>query len=152
MTTIVLGIGDFAVRAGPVEYVCHGLGSCMAVFLYDKTSSITAGAHIPVPSARGGSPIVGADIIFNQMSKQLTDAGCTMRSLEAKITGGAKINRGHTMTVGEQNIYAVYQQLQALGIPIASIDVGGHNPRTARFSSSTATIQISIPEKGNYQI
>lgn len=152
MTTIVLGVGDFAVTAEPVEYVCYGLGSCVALFLYDEPGSITAGAHIPVPRARKGSPLTGADSILDEMVTQLANAGYKAESFKAKITGGARINKGSMMTVGDQNIHAIHRLLQAHRISITSSDVGGHTPRTARFRSTTGTITISTPDKRNYQI
>jgi len=151
-----LHIGDVVTSAGSVFYSCFGLGSCIGLFIHDRTSTLSAGAHILLPENEAGptndqSKYYNVTKAIEQILVQLKARGSSLESLRAKITGGANVLRVNTFT-GSRNIESVTRQLTANKIYIAARDVGGVYSRTARFESATGLLTVRMPELNAYKI
>lgn len=149
--TRVLSINDTHVARGPITYVCYGLGSCVALFIADRVTGVTAGAHIPLPAAGSKGELRNAEEMINGLLDQLEEHNCDPLTLRAKLVGGAQVYSG-TNDVGRQNSEAVIHMLVMRRIYIAAVDVGGNVSRTARFNSSTGELIVSTSELKTYSI
>jgi chemotaxis protein CheD len=147
----VLNINDLEVTGEPVLYTCHGLGSCIALFITDRLTGISGGAHIPMPSLSNIGEFYDAYSMISAMLDSFNKMGSDLTSLSAKITGGAQLYEG-VPNIGEQNADAVLHQLIMKKIFVAARDVGGREARTARFNSVTRELQISTSTQKNYCI
>ena len=146
----MLNINEIEVYDGPVMYTCHGIGSCIALFITDRRMGISGGAHIPMPFASDTGAFNDANTMIGQMLAAFVRMGSGLKSLSAKVTGGAQLFDG--ANIGEQNADAVLQQLITKKIFIAAKDVGGREARVACFNSVTRELKISTLNQKNYSI
>ncbi len=148
----MLNINEVEVSEKPVEYICHGLGSCIGLFVTDRLKGLSGGAHIQLPSSPNNSgEHLGASYLINKLLNDFSAQGSDLNYLRAKVTGGARVYNG-SLNIGEQNVQVVLQQLIDRRIFIAAKDVGGRISRTARFNSITGELQISTSELKTYCI
>ena len=146
-----LYINDTDVTFDPVIYTCFGLGSCIALFIVDRVTGLTGGAHIALPISLDDGEFLGAMRLIDTLLANFRKMGSNVYCLRAKITGGAHVYDS-LIDIGEQNIQAVVQQLTVRKIFVAAADVGGRIARTARFNSLTGELIISTSDKKTYAI
>ncbi len=146
MRSKVLNISDFDVSEHPVIYTCYGLGSCIGLFISDRTNNISGAAHIPLPISTEGSAFIGANHIINEMLSLFKIKGSDLNWLRAKVTGGSNVYK-NTSSIGSKNIEEVMSQLVNKKIFIAAKDVGGDIARTARYNTLTGDLEISSENK-----
>lgn len=151
MKSRTLFINDVHVESEPVEYRCYGLGSCVALFIIDRLNMLSAGAHIALLSGEGSDGYPDAPAMLDSLLNELQRRGSDLKSLRAKIAGGAKVIEG-SENVGEQNIRSVLQYLIQRRIFIAGSDLGGRVCRTATFNSVTGQLGIRTSGQENYFI
>lgn len=143
-----LNIGELRVAKGePVTYACLGLGSCIGVFLQDRTVGLSGGAHIQLPTEMKSDDgkFYGVKSAINELLNQFKNSGSTLQNLRAKISGGANVIATGCAT-GRQNVERVVEELVQHKVYIAAMDVGGKQSRTVRFNSETGTLTVRIPE------
>lgn len=150
MIEYTLNIGEVAATDKKnVTYTCLGLGSCIGLFLHDRTTGITGGAHIMLPDGETSLVEDGkfftADRAMNELLTRFREMGSSLQTLRAKITGGANvIESGYE--VGSKNIASVVEQLVSNKVFIAARDIGGTHSRTARFHSATGTLMVHVTQ------
>jgi chemotaxis protein CheD len=135
----VLHPGDVAcVDAG--ERLETLLGSCVAVVLTDPRRTVGAMCHIVHAQPCGSRGVVDprhADAAFDTMYAMLRARAIEPRLCEAYVYGGGNMFPGLIRTathVGERNVRAVLARLEADGVAIAWIDVGGAAYRRLRWT------------------
>jgi chemotaxis protein CheD len=135
-----LGAGELRVAAAPARLAIHGLGSCVAVFLYDPGERIGGLAHIllPAPPPGAGDPGPGragryATTAIEILVAETLRRGARSAALLAKVTGGSRMfacdSGSQRATVGDKNVEAALAVLAALRVPVAGSDVGGASGR-----------------------
>ncbi len=141
MKRIVLLINDFYTTQEAMEMVCHGLGSCVGLFLQDRYLNITSGAHIPVTISYEHTGYKSAEEILMNMFNQLSEKGSSLKNLRAKIVGGASIFKS-SYKIGEENVNVIRELLINKKVFIAAQDTGGNIARTAYFNSATGDCRV----------
>jgi chemotaxis protein CheD len=130
-----VGIGEF--HTGSLPMTCIGLGSCVAVMIYDKRRGIGTIAHVMLPDSNGRCDRPGkyATTAIPVLINELIQAGCTKRSLEAKIAGGASMFKSFRgkLNIGDRNIETLRELLAHHSIPIIGEDVGGTCGRSIHY-------------------
>ncbi len=136
--------------------VARGLGSCVAIGLWDPLSHAGGLSHVLLPSIEMSvfrdSPHKFADRSVPLMVRELRRKGAPVERLVAKIVGGAQmfnpkgLSHGGVLRIGERNVTAVREQLAAVGVPIVGEDVGGTVGRTVAFSTSDGSMTITTIE------
>ena len=155
-----VGISEFAVSDGDGTMKSYGLGSCLAVALYDPGNGIGALAHVMLPSGdnRDDSerkPGKFADTAIRTMLRRMVEMGGDYTAIEAKIAGGSDMFQFDSFDegVGKRNADATKRELEKLGVPIVAADVGGDKGRTVEFDVSTGVLWIKTPDSdGNGNI
>jgi chemotaxis protein CheD len=149
-----LNIGDVVISSGSVSYTCFGLGSCIGLFIQDRVTGLSGGAHIFLPELKIDS--VGEtkyyDVIsaMEEILNQFKTRGSDLTTLRAKITGGANVMEVYSQT-GAHNIASVIKNLTERKIFLAAKDVGGNYYRTARFESWSGLLKVRIPQINQYK-
>lgn len=144
---INVGIGDFKVANSPKLIQTIGLGSCVAICLYDKKQEIGGLAHILLPDSKLAgaevNPLRFADKAIDLMLKQMQKKGC--EHIVAKIFGGASMfkNVANVADIGERNIESVKKILKKNGIRIIAEDTGGEQGRSVWFDTSDGSVVVS---------
>jgi len=150
-----LNIGDVVTSSRKVAYTCLGLGSCIGLFIQDRLTRLSGGAHIFLPGTDKISfesvKFYSVTAAIHEMCRQLRAKGSTLEALRAKVTGGANVLRVHSDT-GERNIESVLRELTMNRIYVAGTDVGGVYSRTVRFESESGLMTVKIPETNQYRI
>lgn len=135
-----VGVADYEVTVDDTILITSGLGSCVAVGLFDGTSA--AGLiHVMLPTANGRSvdnPAKFADTGVVTLIDALEEAGAQAGSLSAKLAGGSEMIAFNSQerSIGDRNVEAVRTVLDELGIQVIGEDVGGDEGRTVELTLS----------------
>ncbi|WP_054706716.1 chemotaxis protein CheD [Bacillus sp. JCM 19041] len=149
-----ISIGEWHLIKGTGKLRTCGLGSCVGVVLFDKKKKLAGMVHIMLPDskkARKGklNPWRYADTALELLHNQLLEAGAI--EIGAKLAGGAQMFKyavqQEFMQIGERNILAVLQVLEALHIPVVATDTGGTNGRTIEFDVVTSELVVRTVNK-----
>lgn len=151
MSEIVrVGMADYKICRAPQKISTLGLGSCLGVVLYDKTTKICGLAHIMMPDStkisKNSNRMKFVDTCLVDMYEDLIKAGAKKSCMIAKLAGGAKMfsyqSNNNFLNIGEQNVIAVHKMLAEWRIPIVAEDVGSNYGRTIEFDTVTGELSI----------
>jgi chemotaxis protein CheD len=156
---VSVGVAQLAVLRGHGTLLSHGLGSCVAVVLYDVTTRTAGLAHILLPngtySRDRSRPAKFADIAVPQLIAAMRDAGAGSR-LTARLIGGASmfgalLSRSG-INMGARNIAAARSALGRAGIIITGEDVGGEVGRTVHVDVEDGTVTVTCVHRGTREL
>ena len=145
-----VSIGEICVAASPTQLAIHGLGSCIAILLYDPVAQVSGVSHVllPFPPSGGasGSPGRFASTAVPALVRAMQGYGADPGRLVAKVAGGAQMFRyerpSRTETVGDRNLRATLDVLAGLEIPVVAQDTGGTHGRSIRVDAGEGCMQI----------
>ncbi len=152
----VVRVADWAVDAGDVVLVTLGLGSCVAVALYDAQARAGGLAHLLLPSpnlARDRSnPARFPETALPLMLGELARVGARRERLTARLVGGASMfgpSAGTTPGgMGERNVTAAREVLAAAGIPVTAEEVLQRHGRSVYFFLDDGRIEVRTVARG----
>ena len=149
-TTIMVGLGEVKVSVDPeTALACLGLGSCVAVSVFDPVAKVGGMAHVVLPKSHGKNGARGsryADIAVPLLLEKLRNRGAVDSRLVISLAGGAQMSialgMGTAFKIGEDNVSAVHAALSAEGLKPKTEDTGGNKGRTMRLfiESGKATV------------
>lgn len=150
-------VADYAVRRGPAVITTIGLGSCVAIALYDRDTRIGALAHILLPSQamsrEPANPAKFPETIVPLMLEEMRALGSRNGRVSAKIVGGAsmfgQLVKDSGINVGERNVLATRQALAAAGVPIIAEDTGLDYGRSVYFHLADGRMEVRSLRKGD---
>ncbi|WP_426349110.1 chemotaxis protein CheD [Alloiococcus sp. CFN-8] len=151
-----VGIADMNVVKKPEKLITIGLGSCIGVALYDKTTSIGGLSHIMLPLSYQFSnisnPYKFADLAIPILISKMVAVGSRKYNITAKLAGGASMfnftDKSLNLDIGDRNIKAVIEVLEKENINITAMDVGGSKGRTMILDSFDGSVQIKTVGAG----
>lgn len=116
---IKVSISDYKVSKSPDKLITLGLGSCVGVAIYDKTTKVGGLSHIMLPDSSFFSgkvkPEKFADLAIPMMVNEITK-GRSSSNLIAKIAGGASMfsfsDKKDEESIGSRNVLAVSKPLR----------------------------------------
>lgn len=152
-------MGDRRVGQGKGTLSITGLGSCIAIVLYDEASHVGGLAHVLLPdpsfSKRDRCWLFVTEAI-PALLDELEEAGADRGRLTARLIGGAAMFQDllgqDKPNIGRRNISAARRMLARVGIPVVGEDVGGELGRSIDFDLSNGRIQISSQGKNRVEI
>ena len=150
MKEIIVKVADWAAERGEAVLVTLGLGSCVAIMLYEEEANAAAMAHVLLPSTSLARDITNPakfpDTAVPLLVDRLKRLGADPRRLVAKLAGGAsmfsQIVTPGTIQMGERNVLASRNALRAADIPILRESVGGERGRSVRFHAEDGRAEI----------
>jgi len=151
-------VADYAVRKGPHVIATIGLGSCVAIALYDRDARIGGLAHILLPSRamsrETSNPAKFPETIIPVMVQDMKKLGSSSNArISAKIIGGAsmfgQLVTGNGINVGERNIAATREILAQEGIPLLAEDTGLDYGRSVYFYLEDGRVEVRSLKKGD---
>ncbi|TQD26349.1 chemotaxis protein CheD [Methanolobus vulcani] len=152
---IIVGMADSAVAKKPAKLTTLGLGSCVGISLYDKSTGVGGMVHIMLPSienARAKDNIAKfADTGIPALLDEMTEKGAYKHRTTAKIAGGASMfsfNSNAQLNIGERNIAATKEALKQLKIPIVAEDTGQNYGRTIVLDTENGELTVKSALKG----
>jgi chemotaxis protein CheD len=151
---VQVGISEFVVTDDGDTLKAYGLGSCVAVVLYDDAAGVGALAHVMLPNGDESDssdlkPGKFADTAIRAMLRRMVEEGASYTDVEAKIAGGSDMFEFESFGdgVGRRNVAAAKEELEKLGVPLVAEDVGGSRGRTVIFDAGTMDVTITTAEQ-----
>ena len=150
-------VADLVVARGEGVLTALGLGSCVAIALWDRATRTGGMAHVllpsPPPRIKGlHVPARYAQSAVPALIEAVLGGGASRASLTARIAGGASMFSNliapgliHT---GERNVLATREALHTHGIPVTGEWVGGDFGRTVIFDLATGKVTASSVRHG----
>jgi chemotaxis protein CheD len=151
-------VADYAVRRGSDIIATIGLGSCVAIVLYDRDTKVGGLAHILLPSMamsrETSNPAKFPETIVPIMLAEMRALGALQTArISAKIVGGAsmfgQLVSGTGINVGERNIAATKEALAVAGIPLIAEDTGLDYGRSVYFHLGDGRVEVRSLKKGD---
>jgi chemotaxis protein CheD len=151
----IVGIAQLAICRAPGELACLGLGSCVAIILYDPLLKIGGIVHVLLPKAPPNcdSDEKYADTGTKKLLKELLAKGVTKDRLVAKLVGGAQMFSSLNLSIaniGRQNVEEAKKTLKELKIRLASESTEGNRGRSAYLDTQTGKVTVEtafLPSK-----
>jgi chemotaxis protein CheD len=146
----LVSVADWAVDHGDAVLVTLGLGSCVAVVLYDPETTVGGLAHLLLPSQSLSQdrdkpakfPETGVPFLVERMR----EAGAVQRRLRARMVGGASmfanLSSPSVSSVGERNVHAARQALERAGIPVVAEDIGQDYGRSVYAFLDSGRVEV----------
>jgi chemotaxis protein CheD len=155
-----VGMGEGIVAEAPHIILSAGLGSCVAVTIYDIRHRIGGLAHIMIPTLikkevermrryedkkkiLTSQPLNFSTSVYQcantaipALIEEMFKKGAARQGIMAKMAGGARMfpsYSGINAGIGEQNIISVRRLLKKEGIPLVREDTGGSYGRSVEF-------------------
>lgn len=155
-TEIKVGIADLNVVLDPGAIMTIGLGSCIGIALYDKTTKVAGLAHIMLPDSTqfksNTNPMKFADLAIPMLIEKMEKQGCNKRNIVAKIAGGASMfnfsDKSIISDIGKRNSDAVKKALNYESIRIIGEEIGGNKGRTMILKASDGTVILKVVGQG----
>ncbi len=157
---IEVNMAESKVAKSPAVMVSRGLGSCLAIIIYDPSRKVGAMAHTMLPDIEKSRIKTNPARFVNSVVPGMLDdmqklgAHINKNNLVAKIFGGAHmftfIDANNPFSVGDRHIDMAKTVLSQHGINIVAEDVGGNFGRTVEFFLETGKVRvrtISLKEK-----
>ena len=159
MTRITVPIADYAVGESGAVLVTNGIGSCVAIVLYERAYKIGALAHILLPhdsltavhQPPAKSATSAVPVMVRRM-RELNGGG----EIEARLVGGASMFAPllipGSLSLGARNVAAARAACAAANIPIVAEDVGGDHGRSVVFDVDDGSLLVKSIAKGDVRL
>ena len=149
-------IGEVVVSKAPGDVlVAYGLGSCVAICLYDPVARVGGMLHALLPTAHGansrnrnpGKLTKFVDQGTPMLIESLLRLGARRTRLVVKLCGGAKVLSAPgfeegPLNIGARNVLAAEAALQTQRLQIRAQDTGGDTGRTVRLYITDGTVTV----------
>jgi len=154
-----VGVAQYAVVRGSGTLLSRGLGSCVAVVLYDAETRTAGLAHILLPndtySRDRSRPAKFANTAIPNLIAEMRRAGAGKR-LTAKLVGGAAmfstLLSKSGINMGQRNVAAARTALGSAGILITGEDVGGEVGRTVHVDVADGVVTVTCVNRGTREL
>ncbi|HVO36265.1 MAG TPA: hypothetical protein VMT21_11905 [Gemmatimonadales bacterium] len=154
----LVGVAQWAVDRGDTVLATLGLGSCVAVVLYDPDPKVGALLHLMLPSqqmARDRSnPGRFPETAIPRVLAEMEAAGAQRDRLTAWLVGGASMfgPGAAAIGMGERNVAAARQALAAVHIPVIGEDVLERHGRSVFFYLDDGRIEVRTAAHGTRKL
>lgn len=153
---VSVGVAEIKFSDESGTLASYGLGSCVAVAMYDPLRKVGGLAHVMLPESKGtdgeDTPGKYADTAVSRLVEELVQLGAWRTGLRCKIVGGSQMfdmpgnnqraaNSPHTH-IGARNVGGVKRELERLRIPLVGEDTGGNYGRSIMFNTSTGEVAV----------
>ncbi len=147
---IIVRVADLQVGSAGDFLVTVGLGSCIAIVLHDTEACVGGMAHVLLPSPaltkHDGNPAKSPHTAVPRLLELMAERGASPRRITARLAGGASMFAAlappGTIQMGERNVVASRQVLNAHGIPLVGESVGGDYGRTVRLDVAGGGLEV----------
>lgn len=144
-------IGDVKVADGSSLLYTVGLGSCVAIALYDPHQRIGGLAHAMLPhpdtGRRDAPPGRFATTAVASLIEMMEARGASRTRLQARLAGGASMFRDildrEGLKLGRRNVDAAREALSSAGIDVQAEDVLGTYGRSVFLRTADGQLLVT---------
>lgn len=147
---IEISTGEMSVgRSGEIISTL-GIGSCVAICLYDKAAKIGGMVHSMLPTRGSGSFAVDddkgkfVDEAIVKLIKEMEGTGARKERITAKLVGGANMFELFSDAIGQKNVKSAKKILSLLNVPVEAESTGGSNGRSTRFTIDNGIVEVIV--------
>jgi chemotaxis protein CheD len=152
-------VADFAVASGDAVITTLGLGSCVAITVYDTRARVGGLAHILLPNEsmsrdranRAKFPATAVPLLLEQMRKR-----GALGPYIGKLVGGASMFGALLpiggVNMGQRNVEAARRALVDAGVTIAAQDTGGGYGRSVFFHVTDGRLIVKSLSQGDREL
>ena len=153
---VLVRVGELMVTQAPARLAAVGLGSCVAIIMYDQSARLGGLAHVLLPS-QGMSRVRGEPGRFAQTAvpaliERLIARGARSPMIAARLVGGASmftsLTPPGTIQMGDRNVVAAREALHRHGVRLIREAVGGDYGRTVDFDLASGSVTVSSYQHG----
>jgi chemotaxis protein CheD len=153
---LLVRVADLRAGVANDVLVTVGLGSCVAILLYDAEARVGGLAHVLLPSPalarRDANPAKFPQFAVPRLLELMAAEGARSDRVTARLAGGASmfatLAPPGTVQMGERNLVAARQALSSHGVPLVAEAVGGDYGRTVRLRVSDGRVEVSTVSHG----
>jgi chemotaxis protein CheD len=146
---ISIAMGDMKIGQAPAVLETVGVGSCLAVVIFDPVAQIGGMTHAILPSKTDNIPAAVKLRYVHESVEELIfaleEAGARRDRLVAKLIGGAHmfaIFGDAEHGIGAKNVDQGREVLRRAGIPIVAEETGGTVGRNVRFDLASGICSV----------
>lgn len=159
---IFLPIGHYAIincRNKPhniePKITIYGLGSCIALILFDYKNKVSGMSHVLLPKSRQNKtinfPHKYADLSVKLLLEELINYGAKKENVRACIVGGSKIFDLDENFMGIDNTKAIKEELKKFKIKLIGEDTGGTEGRAVIFDTKDFSTYFKSTKEKEYK-
>jgi chemotaxis protein CheD len=153
---LLVRVADLRIGVADDVLVTVGLGSCVAIVLYDAEARVGGLAHTLLPSpalARAdNNPAKFPQSAVPRLIELMQADGACRDRITGRLAGGASMFAAlappGTVQMGERNLVAARQALNAHNVPLVGEAVGGDFGRTVRLRVGDGRVEVSTVAHG----
>ena len=153
---LLVRVADLRVGVGDDVLITQGLGSCVAILLYDAEARIGGMAHVLLPSPAlsriDANPAKFPQSAIPHLLELMVADGAQPGRISARLAGGASMFAAlappDTIHMGERNLVAARQVLHTHGVPLVGEAVGGDFGRTVRLTVKDGRVEVITVSHG----
>lgn len=153
---LLVRVADLRIGVAEDTLLTVGLGSCVAILLYDAQARVGGMAHILLPSPalsrQDGNPAKFPQSAVPRLLELMAADGAAVPRITGRLAGGASMFSAlappGTIQMGERNLVAARQVLNSHGIPLTGEAVGGDFGRTVRFRVCDGRVEVTTVAHG----
>ncbi|MFX1365704.1 MAG: chemotaxis protein CheD [Promethearchaeota archaeon] len=132
-----------------------GLGSCIALILFDSLKRVGGMSHVLLSNSKLHKniefPHKYADLSVKLLVQELIKHGAIKKNIKAIIIGGSKIFDIEGNTIGTENINAIKKKLKELQIKIIGENTGGSEGRVVKFNTKEFSVYVSSTKESKFK-
>jgi len=151
----IVRIADMAVGKAPEVISTYGLGSCVAVILYDPDKKQGGVLHFVLPERmrkNTENPLRYGEDGVRILIREMERMGSKKGNLRAKIVGGstmfASFIKNPEEAIGKRNVRKAREILEKEGIRIVAEDTGGDYGRSLDFYLNDGRVVVKSYARG----
>lgn len=150
-------VAECAVGRDEQTLITIGLGSCVAILLYDQATRVGGLAHTLLPDESmakdRSNPAKFPASAVALLLAEMTRLGADAKRVRAKLVGGssmfANLLPTGNINIGDRNVIAARKVLASHGVPIVAEDVGSDHGRSVHFFLDDGRVEVRSLKKGN---
>ena len=143
---LVAGIGEMVMSSSPdAHLVAYGLGSCIALAVWDPRIKVGGLAHFMLPNgpANNSSPVKFIDTGLDTFLQAMEAKGAVLTRSSFKAAGAAAmLTVGGGLAIGKRNAEMMESALAERGLTITATSLGGNAGRTVQLEVSDGRFLI----------
>jgi len=148
---IKVGMAEMKVAKAPGKIAALGLGSCVAICVYDSIAKVGGIAHVMLPSS---SMAIGesvnrakfADTALPFLLEEIKKIGAESNRLDVKLVGGAEMFmneiKNERLKIGERNLQVIEEACQKYGLKVTGRCVGGNSGKSVTLDLDSGEVQV----------
>jgi chemotaxis protein CheD len=148
--SIVIGMGEYSISSSTNTILtCIGLGSCIAICVYDRLAKVGGMVHVVLPchdKMNDTNQARYADTAVPFLINEVVKNGGARNRLTVKISGGAQMTHASglrdTFKTGERNLAEIKAALDREKITLAASNTGGTVGRTVKMYIDSGKVTV----------